>query len=64
MLGARWWAFCAAAAAAERGDRESLRRELTARERLAEMEEVDLDATSLGDRDMAEMLGEWLRALP
>jgi hypothetical protein len=63
MLGARWWAFCAAAAAAERGDRESLRRELQARQRLAEVEEVDLDATGLGDRDMAEMLGAWFHAL-
>ena len=62
-LGPRWWPFGVAAAAAERGDREPLRREVEAVERRAAGEDVDMNATSLGERDMAEILREWLHAL-
>ncbi len=63
VLDTRWWRFGVAAAAAERGDREELERELRAVERRAADEELDLDATNLGDRDMAELLADWLRDL-
>lgn len=63
QLGPRWWPVCTAAAAAERGDVESLEREVVAAERIAREEPIDAAGYGLTDRDLAEMLRSWLHEL-